>query len=365
MTAMPSDEFFDGAPANEGDQGLRRIQFVDAADIFAPLPELRWAIEGLRIPAGAVTVKAGYGFSMKTLDEQERVLCKCLGLPVYGVFATKAGRCAHFDLDQGRRVTFERYQRLLRAKGIDPRELQGHLRVALHPDVKLDATDAVDVYARAIDGFEYVTFDCLRAGAPTIDENTSEIRRAVDVLNVAAEKTGAAVNLIHHSKKPTEGTDATGKFMLRGSSAIFDAAATVFLHYSSSKGDPVTVAHHKCRVTGVPLENFALRAEDVQIGDDPRGGLRIVHLENEQLQRAADERRAAAGSLADTQAKEAIRSFLRKRGGRFEGSKTDLRDATGIRRSEFFQAFEAMRSAGEIALSGGQRDRVIAITERT
>ena len=69
---------------------------------------------------------------------------------------------------------------------------------------------------------------------------------------------------------------------VRGSSAIYDACASVFV-VSAKKNEPTRVQHEKDRIRGSLIADFGLRFENVPIGHDPRAGLRVVHLEPEQL----------------------------------------------------------------------------------
>ena len=47
------------------------------------------------------------------------------------------------------------------------------------------------------------------------------------------------------------------------------------------------VKHEKDRIRGVTAEDFGLSVVDVQVGDDPRGGVVVVHVDREQLESAA------------------------------------------------------------------------------
>jgi hypothetical protein len=83
-------------------------------------------------------------------------------------------------------------------------------------------------------------------------------------------------------KKPSgDGTD-NPRHAIRGSSAIFDACGAVFA-FSGEKGKPARVHHEKERQRGVLLDDFGLAIEDVEVDGVHDAGLRVRHLEPEEL----------------------------------------------------------------------------------
>jgi len=274
---LPLDPFEDTSPLGEDgnpEAPAKVLETRGVADIFAPLPPLAWRIEGLKIAPGAPAAICGYGYSGKSLFAQEIALCIASGKPVFGLFSVKRGRALHLDYEQGFRVTADRYQRLARAKGIDPSSLTDSLRLAVFPDSYLPGS--ADVLERTIDGFDFAIIDSLRASAPTLDENSSDVRQAIDPLARVSERTGATILFIHHGRKDTKENKGSGKQSMRGSSAIFDAFATVYM-LSGEKGKPVKVTHEKCRHTGREIDDFRFEMTDAK-----DGGLTLTHLEKEQ-----------------------------------------------------------------------------------
>jgi len=124
-----------------------------------------------------------------------------------------------------------------------------------------------------------VVIDSLRGALPGEDENASGIRAFVDVLTQVSEKTGATVLLLHHAGKPKEGqTDA--RMMLRGSSALFDAAGCVLLVTNPKrKEDPRTVQQVKppADSEAAGIDDFGLRIEDVLDDEGSPTGVRVLH----------------------------------------------------------------------------------------
>jgi len=291
--------------------------FLDLEQIFAPLPDLHFVLRELGIVLGGAPVMfAGYGYSGKTVAAQEALLSIVLNRPVWGAYrpAIADGRCIHFDFEQGNRLTRERYQRLANGFGTSLEEIvrtdRKRLRLAVLPKVRVDSPGAEDKFARAFEGVSVVLIDSLRASAPSADENSSEVRRYLDVLAGVAEKTGTSVWWIHHARKPSENDVGGRKFSIRGSSALFDAVASAFI-FEAERGEPTIVTHEKCRNTGTEAAPFILTIEDVPApihvprpppSGDPavdaaraaallRWGLRIRHSDAET---AAEELRTSA-----------------------------------------------------------------------
>jgi hypothetical protein len=278
-----------------------KIATVGVAEIFAPLPPLEWRIAGLKIAPAVTIALCGYGYSGKSLFAQELAISVASGKPVFGLFPVNSGPTLHLDYEQGRRITSERYQRQARAKGIDPAELADSLRLAVLPDVTMPG--GVDRFRRTIEGFALVVIDSLRAVAPDLDENSSEMRRAIDPLGKIAEETGASIVVVHHGRKDDPTRKGSAKQSMRGSSAIFDAFSSVYM-MSGEKGEPVEVKHEKCRMSGVEIDDFRIEIEDVNEradgSGDPRWGLRLRHLGAEEWKRREASKRPANGNGKST-----------------------------------------------------------------
>jgi hypothetical protein len=253
--------------------------WLGPAEIFGPLPPINAVLAELDMCVGAPTIVAGYGYSMKTLSMQALGLSLAAGRRVWDRFdpGTTPRRFAHIDGEQGRRLTCERDQRLARAMDIDPGELGDRVQLLVMPTVRLDHPQALDLWCKALDGFDLALFDSLRALAPSLEENSSDVRQPLDMLGAVSEKTGCATIVIHHARKPQKDQSGGAKMAIRGSGAIFDAASSVLV-FGGDKGKPVLVQHEKARSTGLPHADFQLTVEDVTSHDgvDGRWGLRVV-----------------------------------------------------------------------------------------
>lgn len=281
--AVPLDDAEPEAPAPP------RFTTIDAHELALPVPPPRWVVEGLEIGPGAPALIAGYGFSLKSLAAQDLTLAVASGAPAWGWFRARFGRAVFFDFDgQGRETSTERFQRLARAHGVNLATLPADaLRLVTAPRYYLDTADGLAAMRDLAAGTDLLVVDSLRACAPHTDENSSEIRVILDNLGRISEDTGAAFVVIHHARKPSNdrgggASQGGAKVAIRGSAAIFDACASVFV-FSGEKGEPVLVSHEKARRTGRTGEDFYLAAEDVAEGDDPRWGLALRYRTAQQV----------------------------------------------------------------------------------
>lgn len=278
-----------------------------AAELAAPQPPVAWLCRSLRLARESVTILGGYGYARKTLLAQDLALSISTGRNALGVFDVAQAHAVHIDYEQGARITRERYQRMARVACVDLRE--AWLSVATFPRLRLTSVGARDVLRRLLEESRagLLVIDSLRAAVSGVDENSSEIREHVDLVGQECKRVGAAAVIIHHARKPSE-TASGARYSLRGSGAIFDAVDELFM-LSGEKGEHTTVQHEKDRLQGNELAAFGLDSEDVARDGDSRWGLRLVHMEPEQL-RELESRQAARRE----EAKEA-RSRSRNNGG--------------------------------------------------
>lgn len=252
-------------------------------DLAEALPPVPWLCEAIGMAPGAVSLVAGYGYSRKTMALQSLALSVAAGRPVWGVYKTRQGPVLHLDYEQGRRLTQERYQRLARGMGFELEEMPDDaLRVACMPRIYLETQEAIDSLMPVVAGAAFVVVDSLRAAFPHADENSSDVRSYLDALNHVSERTGATIAVIHHARKPSAQQGGTATHAIRGSSALFDACQSVYV-FEGEKDTATTVHHQKDRVRGATCPEFGITSEDVPKGADRRWGLRVRHLESQQL----------------------------------------------------------------------------------
>jgi hypothetical protein len=249
---------------------------LEAADIFAPLPPVEWTCKALDMAPGAPLLIAGYGYTGKTVAAQDLALAVATGTEAWGAFPMKQGRVLHVDYEQGAYLTRLRYQRLARARGIDPRALDGRLAVVTFPGWYLDS-DPRDELVRLCEGVTLAVIDSFRAACAHTDENASEARIPLDRLTRISESTGALPAVLHHARKPARDHAGGARMSVRGSGALYDACGSVLV-FAAEKGEPVAVTHEKARITGRLHEDFRLWIEDAEIDGDPEAGLRVSRL---------------------------------------------------------------------------------------
>ena len=251
---------------------------------------------------------AGYGFSGKTLAAQELAVSVASGREVFGLFPCRRGKVLHIDYEQGSRMTFDRYQRLARARGTAPKELDGWLRVAIFPDLDLATAAAEDLLLRESEDHALVIIDSLTCAVPGVDENGREIAEPLYMLGRVSERTGATFIVIHHARKPQREAQGGAVMAIRGSSAIYGASGSVFV-FLSAKGAPITVEHVRSPTDGVVIPNFGLVVEDVAMDGNPRAGVRIAPINfaaqpipNEDKSTKGNKKKAADAAKAEARA---------------------------------------------------------------
>lgn len=323
----------------------QRIEWISTGGIFAPLPPTPWLNRDLGLCPGRPSLMAAYGYSGKTLMSQSAAMSMTTGREVWGRFPTiGTTRVRHFDYEQGQHATRKRYQRLAVGMGIDPREIEGRLELCVFPDVYLNSTDAVDVYARETEGYGLVILDALRGATPGEDENDSRMRACLDMLSRVSEKNGTTFHILHHAGKGKDGQKEDLRTILRGSSGIFDACGSVMV-ITGKNDEPRRVQQVKtpAEADGRPIDPFCLSIEDVAANGNSRAGLRVT------FQEIATPAEAAEG--------DAPRST-----GRPETSFGDVRLAV----LEVVRAEPGLPSANAIIVRckiGGRADRLQAVKE--
>lgn len=320
------------------------VEWLKVPDIFAELPPTDWAIPGLQIAPGRPFMIGGYGSSMKTLATQAALVALAAGRPVWEQFRVDGPlRVRHIDAEQGEKASRKRYIRIARAMGLQPEDLGDRLELTCFPKLYLTDSDAEQRFVELGKGFDVVVCDSLRALCPGVDENSSEIREHLDKLTRASEQTGTSYGLIHHTGKPVEGRDT--RAAVRGSSAIFDACGAVYL-FDGKGQDPRKVTQIKtpADAEGGEVEPFYLGVEDVDSDGIPRGGVRVHHMDIEEVCQSMS---PAAGF---EKVKGHVLSTLRQEGP--QGSRNRLVARCSGTRSRLLQAIDELIEDGAIAVVG-------------
>ncbi len=353
LDAEPSDaEAPDAEPRSES-KPRPVFTKLGAVEIFAPLPPVPYLVEGLDFCPGPPNLVAGYGFSGKTVTLQALAIATVSGRRAWGAFAVRQGRVLHLDYEQGRRLTCERYQRLARVESLTPDEMAG-LDVVCLPPLYLDTLDAEPALVRECEGYALVIVDSLRACAPHVDENSSEVRSVLDMLHRVSDKTGATFVIVHHARKPQRDAPGGARMAIRGSGALFDAAASVLV-LEAQKGEPVRAIHEKARTSGRPTDDFLLTIDDVEMDGNPRGGL-VCRAEaapprevvTEEAETSKRQQRTA--KLADE-----LRNLFRRE-PEHQGA-DGIAAKLGRRVPDVRAALALLTDSGEVIVTGKSRDR--------
>jgi hypothetical protein len=193
----------------------------------------------------------------------------------------KKGKVAFFDWDSGPRSLSSNLRTLARGNDYDPKEI---VSIDARPPLfGLCDTHAEAALMQACEGKDLVVIDSFSpALRGEVDENDAAIGAFVGLLARVAEKTGAAVALIHHDRKAAgEGTDK-----VRGSIAITAAAHQVWGFERNSGDDDnftVTVTMTKEPKFPVPYEWRAYRKPfSFSVTDDALNGrkVKLMHAED-------------------------------------------------------------------------------------
>lgn len=349
----PPAYMFDRAELNGVGHTMPRLPAAEAyriltgRDLATPLPPIPWACQKLRLTAGAPTMFAGYGYSGKSVLLQSLALSVASGKDFLGMWPVEQGRVVHIDYEQGHRQTTERYQRLARASEVDLAALDDALSVHVLPPNMLNSDGAAAWLTSITEGAALCIVDSLAEGTSGLDENSADMRGPLIMAKRVSEVNGCAMIFVHHSRKPPSDVKAAGgaRMAIRGSSAIYSALGGCFV-MTGEKGEPVKVEHEKDRTGFGLLSDFYVAIEDVPHDKDARWGLRVVHMEPEQVlgAAAAREEKAVRGYLEPR-----IHEALLRQPGLTANA---LHEVLGGRKTSLLECLRAMSSEGKAAHDG-------------
>lgn len=316
---------------------LIREQVNVSSCLSRPWPVVDYVVRDLGITSGPVSLLVGSGFSAKTLLVMRLALSVAAGIPFLD-FETAQGPVLHLDLEQGGVETGLRYKRMATALGLTAEHVPD-LSFVEYPRIRLDDAGAEHVLLEALAGHRLCIIDSLRA-AMRASENSSDSREHVDMLGRVSNATKCAIILIHHSGKSRSG--------VRGSSAFFDAAATVLVANKHKDGS-IQVTQTKTRT--VHSEGFRFVVRDVgdhvpEIGR--QAGLQLVRVSSSPPTASHEDRILRVLKEAPGNVLNAALLFAR----------------VGGRRSEFLQARNKLAEAGKVRLIRRGRENYYAIKER-
>lgn len=325
-------------------QGNDPWKLLSTAQIFAPLPPYPRLIEGLHLAPGRISLLNGYANAGKTIVAISIALAVATGERVWDVYKpARVGKVLHLNGEVSSYLVRERYHRLARGTGVDVDALVagGNLALSNYPTCRLDDDEFEAALALACSGYQLVIIDSLRAFSGALDENAKEIGVALFKLARVSEATGATILVLHHNRKTNDKDQGSVKEAIAGSSSIFGGSECAYVMEQKVKGGPVVVYHERSPI-GRTLPDFGLLIEDVEHEGDRRWGMRVVHMEGEQMEDLEKRARSARDALETEKASEAIMEAVRRHAGHFRGSREQLRSAAGIGKSPFLRSLNSL-----------------------
>ncbi len=337
---------------------------METREIFAPLPPFPWLIEGLQIGPGRITLLCGYADVGKTVVAQSLALSVATGSAVWGVFRPqRTGKVLHLNGEIGAYMARQRYQRLANASGSDVDALvaSGNLRLSNYPEARLDDEDFEPKLRDLCAGHVMVIIDSLRAFSGALNENAKEIGIALLMLARVSQATGATIIVLHHNRKPSQndvGGDATA---ISGSSSILGGADCAFVMKAA---DGIITVNQPRSPIGQSMAEFGLLFEDITQGADRRWGLRVVHLEPEQVQEARQNLERAKQSKILEGTLDKVLELLRMHAGVFQGGQRRMRESLGVKSNDLTAALRAAEERGLVEDTGTYHAPVYRLTDR-
>ncbi len=223
-------------------------------EVYAPRPPVAYVVDGI-FKKASLNIPYGAPGDMKTFLLQDCVVCVALGkdwlmpapfMPGGQAFKVKQGQVVWVDQDMGKDETLERFQALGANYGA-PEDLP--IRIYTFPNPALNASDAASVAAlaaRSMDA-DMIVIDNLGNVSGGVEENSSGMIQVMANLRWLAETTGAAVVIIHHQRKSTQGGNGRAGDALRGHSSI-EASVDIALHVDREpNSNSITVKSTKTR----------------------------------------------------------------------------------------------------------------------
>lgn len=244
------------------------FHFEFGSTLAEPQPPVVWLCRDLGIVKGRPTVISGYAGSIKTWLAFALALAVAAGHSTMwgGVPIQLAGTVRIIDYENLGEVSARRLQRMARGMGLDLAKLGDKIgRVALPGVYLTDAAAAEGALRAACTGVAVCIIDSLRAACPDEDENSSTIRKYLDLLTRVTQATGCIFVVIHHEgKAPTNGDARRTVERMRGSSGIADAVdCSISVSPRDDETYEIAQGKHSWGKAGEPL---AVRLADV--GDE-------------------------------------------------------------------------------------------------
>ena len=342
--------------------------------IYEPLPPIQWLVEGL-IPRGTLGMIAAYGSGIKTWAEIDLLDAIARGRKWLGLFPCAQGHAFLIDYENGAYEVRRRLQALARKEPGKPASPAEGISFVTMPPTSMHDVTLIERLEPIAEGANLIAVDTLAAGSPGVDENDARFAAPLNRLKGLAERSGAAIVVLHHTRKsggrgsPRGGGDDERE-TTRGTSAIFNALDWE-IKLSRSREDETlsTVKQTKSRFSR-GVRPFAVRVED--IGERAEAGQEAVRVCGEWLEEGALDADASAKRAAEERQleklSETILALLKKSPGL--GGERGVRDALREAKAHFANkdlgpALLRLKQTGRVENRGADaRPRLHAVGER-
>lgn len=330
---------------------------ISTKELFEELPEYPWLVKGLQLAPGRISLLSGYSDTGKTVVAMSVAMAVATGKRVWDVYAPASmGKVIHLNGEMGGYITRERYQRIARGMCVNIEELiaSNNLMVGMHPSVRLDDADFEARLTALCQDAKLVVIDSLRAFSGELDENSKEIGQHILMLGRVSHQTGATFLVLHHTRKIGKDGNVNAKMDIAGSSSILGGAEWALSMQNVGKGLPLEMEHVRSPL-GKPLTKFGVRFVDIEHEGDPRWGLRVDHVEGEQMAEEATQGRERHVDTGIAKDAESIRSYLLRKNGQFEGGTGLLAKHVGISKERSSVAVRRLLDLNDLQLIKGPK----------
>ena len=221
-------------------------QFIPHEDLIKPPEPTEWIITQY-VSRGSLSIWFGAPGSKKSYILADAAVCVSNGVswlesalidgevkPLNGIHTSKTN-VLWIDLDNGRRVTRNRFSALLYGHNVEP---NGLFPVSMPlPWPFMDRDEPVEYLYNTImrNDIGLVIIDNLGHITGDVDENSAEMAKVMSRLRRIVDATGAAIIIIHHARK--NGSAQRVADALRGSSAV-EAALDFAFYIERNEDDP-------------------------------------------------------------------------------------------------------------------------------
>lgn len=241
----------DGQRVNNTEPDAWLDQIFTLREAYKPREPLRYIIGGL-FPAGSLSIVYGPPGSLKSMVMGDATIAassggKWLGRDVMQVSSL------WIDLDNGKRRSHERFEALARARNL-PEDTPFYYVSMPTPWLNAGKLSDIDALERRINTYnvKMVVIDNLGLISPGADENSDDMIGVMSNLRILAERTGAAIILIHHTRK-SNGSNYRAGESLRGHSSIESAIDLALRIEREPDSNFITIQSTKTRDSDVPL----------------------------------------------------------------------------------------------------------------